>query len=96
MKTDDACSISATATVHPAFLPFEARNDINIHINETTDLPDFEIPDEVECNKNQEAEKEDSKKYRKVPSLASDTLIANKKTIISFVGPSKLYIVMKG
>ena len=96
MKTDDACSISATATVYPASLPFEARNDMNIHINETTDLPDFEIPDEVECNKKQEAEKEDSKKYRKVPSLASDTLIANKKTIISFVGPSKLYIVMKG
>jgi hypothetical protein len=59
-------------------------------------LPDFEILDEVDCNKKQEAEKEDSKKYRKVPSLASDTLIANKKTIISFVGPSKLYLVMKG
>ena len=36
------------------------------------------------------------KKYRNAPSSAANTLIANKKTIVSFVGPSNLYLVMKG
>ena len=72
MKTDDVCSISATASI--------------TIIDDTNDQPDFEFFDE----------EEGSKKCKLAPTSASQALVLHSKRIHAFVGPSKLYMVMKG
>ena len=82
MNTEDTFSISAS--------------DADIHFDDLIASPNFEIHDDVQCKTEQDSANEVWKKYRHSPASAANTLIANKKTIISFVGPSNLYLVMKG
>ena len=83
MKTDDVCSISATASI--------------TIIDDTNDQPDFEFFDEEEHTKQGVEEVEQvPKKCKTSPPSTSNILVMHSKQIQAFVGPSCLYLVMKG
>ena len=80
MKTDQAFAEKTDASVFDL--------DVHIQADDTKDLPDFEYNLPVLCQK--------MLKTCNSMASASNVLITNKKRISSYVGPSKLFLVMKG